>query len=499
MAGTPGIAVGHNESVAWGITAGQVDNTDLFIEEFNDAGDQVRGPEGWEPVERWSETIRVKGSDDVRLDIVETGRGPVIGDVLDPDCGALSIKATWLAPRDAQGILVTHLADSLNDLFDRMGYWPGLSMNVVAGDVDGVIGWKLVGDTPQRSDGFGILPTPAWDPTAGWADDPVPPSDMPTLIAPEAGFVTTANNRAVPDDYPTFITHDWQDAYRATRATELLEAKTDWDIDSTLSMQLDRVSLVWRDVRAAVEAVDPSNTAVRDALLILKGWDGDLATDSTAASVFQAFLWDIIGRVCREKAPRSYDWAIGRSMFSLLPAATVGSRRMQHIVQVIAEQPDDWFASSTWPQELAGALGHAIQECTARFGSDTDRWHWGRVRPLTLTHPVSNASPLMAKAFDVGPIPFGGSAHTLNNGAVLPSDIWANPYGVASMRMVCEVGRWNSTRFILAGGQSGNPCSPHYDDMVPLWTAGDGVSIAWGEDAVRSATESALQLTPETR
>ncbi|MCB9389587.1 MAG: penicillin acylase family protein [Acidimicrobiia bacterium] len=128
----------------------------------------------------------------------------------------------------------------------------------------------------------------------------MPPSDMPTLIAPEAGFVTTANNRAVPDDYPTFITHDWQDAYRATRATELLEAKTDWDIDSTLSMQLDRVSLVWRDVRAAVEAVDPSNTAVRDALLILKGWDGDLATDSTAASVFQAFLWDIIGRAARE-------------------------------------------------------------------------------------------------------------------------------------------------------------------------------------------------------
>ena len=499
MAGTPGIAVGHNESVAWGITAGQVDNTDLFLEMFNETGDRVKGPDGWEPFESWTETIRVKGADDVQIDIIETDRGPLIGDVLEPDCGALSIKATWLAPRDAQGILVTHQAQSTNDLFDRMGWWPGLSMNVVAGDVDGIIGWKLVGDTPQRTDGFGIMPTPAWNPQAGWTDTPIDPSDMPSIIAPEAGFVATANNRSVPNDYPTFITHDWQDAYRATRATELLAARSDWDISSTQQMQLDRVSLVWRDVREAIESVDATNPQVRDALLILKGWDGDLGTDSVAATVFQAFLWRLIRRVCQEKAPNSYEWAMGKSMFSLLPAATVGSRRMQHIVQVVAAQPADWFADSTWQDELAQALEGAMAECTERLGSDTDDWRWGHVRPLTLTHPVSAASPVMAKVFDIGPMPYGGDAHSLNNGAVIPGDIWGNPYGIASMRMVSEVGSWNSTRFVLAGGQSGNPCSPHYDDLIPLWLSGDGVVIAWGEDAVRRSTESALQLTPETR
>ena len=123
---------------------------------------------------------------------------------------------------------------------------------------------------------------------------------------------------------------------------------------------------------------------------------------------------------------------------------------------------------------------------------------WGQIRPLTLVHPVAAEQKLFAPIFNRGPFPWGGDANTVSQAAALTEDPTSNPMAIASLRMVVDVGNWEESRFILPGGQSGNPLSPHYDDMIPLWQRGEGVPITWSPERVASVARDTLVLMPTT-
>ena len=151
---------------------------------------------------------------------------------------------------------------------------------------------------------------------------------------------------------------------------------------------------------------------------------------------------------------------------------------------------------SAWAEEIADALTTVVRELHRQHGDDSRRWTWGRVRPLTLVHAIGERGAL-GRVFNLGPFPWGGDTNTVSQGGVDPGSPGANPGAIASMRMVVDIGNWEASRFVLPGGQSGNPLSPHYDDMLPLWQRGDGVPIAWSDLEVDRATETTLRLTPE--
>ena len=140
-------------------------------------------------------------------------------------------------------------------------------------------------------------------------------------------------------------------------------------------------------------------------------------------------------------------------------------------------------------------LAKVIRGLREGHGSDPGEWAWGRVRPLTLRHPVGERR-LFQGVFNLGPFAWGGDANTVSQSAVDPFDTKGNPTLVASLRMVVDVGKWEECRFALPGGQSGNPVSPHYSDLLPLWRRGEGVPIAWSSSAVEQATRTALRLVP---
>ena len=490
--GVPVLPAGHNGHAAWGVTAGLVDNTDLFLEELGPDGRSVRQGDGFVECEVRDEVIHVKGGDDVTERVVITPRGPLVGSLVG-DGVAMSLRATWLDPRPVEGLLTVHLVKSFEDLRQACRQWPAYSLNVVYADTSGTIGWQLIGDAPQRRGGSGTMPRPGWLPDSGWEDDPLPFEQLPYAVDPPEGYLATANNSPVREEGGPFLGVDWLDGYRAARILEMLGDGKGRDVDSALKLQMDTHSIAWREMRDTVLSVSPANEGGRRALELLGDWDGDLAPDSIAASVFQHFLSVMYRRVAQARAPKSWKWALGNGDNLIQPHTLLVARRTGHLARLLRDRPDGWFAAG-WDHTVEDALTEAVDTLNKNHESQA----WGQIRPLTLVHPVAAEQKLFAPIFNRGPFPWGGDANTVSQAAALTEDPTSNPMAIASLRMVVDVGNWEESRFILPGGQSGNPLSPHYDDMIPLWQRGEGVPIAWSPERVASVARDTLVLMPTT-
>jgi penicillin amidase len=493
--GGPGILAGHNGFAAWGLTAGLVDNTDLFLEQIGPDGRSVRQGDGFVPCAVRAESIAVRGGAAVTEEVLLTPRGPLVGPALAGEVGAVSLRAVWLDPRPLGGMLRLHRARSFEEFRQCMAQWPALSANLVYADATEKVGWQLAGEAPRRRRGWGLLPQPGWDPGVGWEHEPVPFAEMPHLADPPGGFVATANARPQPEGQGPYLGADWIDGYRLARIVQVLQTRHDWDVVGCQALQMDQHAIPWTEIREAVLAAPAADPDVRAALDLLGPWDGGLTVDAAAATVYELFVAALAERVCRAKAPRSYQWALGQGFSPLFAHSGFAVRRLGHLVGLLREQPPGWFARP-WPAEVADVLGGVVRRLRAERGADPARWGWGRVRPLTLRHPLGERR-VFERVLNLGPIPWGGDAKTPSQASAPPDDPLGNPAFVATLRLVIDVGAWNNSRFVLAGGQSGNPLSPHYADQFPLWQRGEGVPIAWTEEEVRQAACATLELLPD--
>ncbi len=494
--GLPHFPVGHNGFGAWGVTIGFVDNTDLFVEEVGPDRRSVRRSTGFVPCEVIREHIKVKGGAPVTEEILITERGPIIGPALDGEVGAVSMRALWLDPLPIRGLFVAHRARSVDEFRQSLAQWPSASLNVVYADRSGTIAWQLMGQAPRRRKGWGLIPLPGWDPETGWEDEPVPFDEMPYLVNPPAAFVATANNQPLPDGTGAFLGADWVDGYRQARIIKELTGRQTWDVESTAMLQMDVRTSVWDEIRSIVLATSARDPATQLALDLLRDWDGTMAVDSAAATVHELFLAGMARRVVTAKARRSAEWAMGQGFSPLTPATLFSGRRTGHLVRLLRTKPEGWF-SRPWEEEIADALGTVVRRLEKIYGLDATRWGWGRVRLLTLRHPIGGRKPL-DRIFNLGPIPWGGDSTTIGAAGVSPLDPTGNPRVIASLRAVIAVGAWENCRFILPGGQSGNPFSPHYADQLPLWQRGEGIAIPWSDVEVADAVRQTLTLVPDS-
>jgi penicillin amidase len=490
--GFPVFPIGHNEVAAWGITLGLADNTDLFIEELGPDGRSVREGDRFVPCEVRREVIRVKGGPDVVEEVVVTTRGPVVGPALGGGAGVLSLLAKWLEPRPLKGLMNVHRARSFEELRLAFAEWSLMSLNVLYADTTGTIGWLLAGELPQRRKGWGTIPLPGWDPDSGWSDDPVPFDEMPQVVDPPSGVVASANNQPALDGEGPFLGIDWLDGYRQARILEALEARGNWDLASVQALQMDQESMPWRELHDLVLATPAKSAEAREALDLLRGWGGRVTADSPSAAVFELFLSEMSRIVVEAKAPRSSKWALGRGPGPILPYTLLVARRVGHLVRLLRDQPAGWF-ERPWADVAEGALAAAVKTLRQKYGDDHRSWAWGDIRTLTLRHPLGERR-ILRRLFNLGPFPWGGDANTVAQAAPDPADPTANPLVIASLRMVVDVGNWEECRFSLPSGQSGNPLSPHYDDLLTMWKRGEGVPIAWSPAEVERAAESTLSL-----
>jgi penicillin amidase len=508
LVGAPVFPVGHNGFCAWGLTASLVDTTDLFVERMGPDGRSVAqavegsagngsGAEGFVACEVRREEIRVRGGRTVVEEVVETPHGPIVGPALEGEVGAISMKVLWRGAVALEGLLGVHKAGSFEEFRQLFARWPAPCFNMMYADRSGTIGWQLVGAVPRRRKGWGTIPLPGWEPGVGWEDEPVPFEEMPHVADPEGGFVATANNPPLgaKAGHEPFLGVDFVDGYRIARIVQMLGERRQWDVPSVQRMQTDQRSVPWEELRTTVlSAAAEGDADARQAGALLEGWDGCVGADEPAAAVFELFVAELSRRVARARAKRSARFALGQGFALLLPETTFSFRRVGHLVRLLRRQPEGWFAHP-WSEEVARSLSAAVRSLRSGFGDDPSGWAWGRVRPLTLRHPVGDRKP-MDRVFNRGPFPFGGDANTIAQASVAPLDPLANPGFVPSLRAVFDVGAWEESRFVLPSGQSGNPLSPHYDDQLPLWRSGRSIPIAFTEHEVERSARDVLQLLP---
>jgi penicillin amidase len=492
--GQPSFSFGHNGHAAWGPTAAHHDNTDLFLEEMGSDGASVRQGDRFVACTILRETITVRGGPDVVEEILVTPRGPIISPALEGELGAVSLRATWLDPKPYKAAYQAHTVRSFSDLRALFDPYPGTALSYVYADADGHVGWTLVGDVPRRKKGYGTLPLPGWDPEVGWEDDHVAHREVPWCLDPPSGYVASSNNQPIPSGEQPFLGVDWLDGYRQARIVDALSSRTDWDVESTLGLQLDKKTLLWRELSEVMLALPARLPETRRAIEMLRHWSGVCSPESTAASVFELFLAEMIRRIVRCKAPRTADLALGKGPNALLARTTMGARRISHFVTLLRTEPAGFFERG-WPHEMADALAEVVRGLERDHGPNPERWTWGRVRPVTLTHFVG-AIPGLDRVFNLGPAAVGGDLTTIPQASVDYLDPTGNPLGIVSMRMVIDVGAWDEMRVVLAAGVSGNPLSPHYGDMFDLWRKGECVPMAFSADAVRRGAVETLTLAP---
>ncbi|HYM52323.1 MAG TPA: penicillin acylase family protein, partial [Candidatus Dormibacteraeota bacterium] len=455
--GAPALPIGHNGTAAWGITAALTDQADLFIEEIGPDGDSVREGDRFAPCEVRRERIEVRGGGAVEEVVLVTPRGPIVSPFLDGAPTALSLSAVWLRPLPIRGFLDCVRARDFESFRAAFADWPGPALNLVYADATGRIGYQLVGQLPLRRRGYGTLPLPGWETANGWHDEHVPFDEMPCLADPPEGFVATANNQPARDGDGPFLGVDFVDGYRQARIVEALAARHAWDAAACGELQLDITCLPWRELRETALVLPVTDETGRLGIELLAAWDAQVAADSAAASVYELWLAELSERVAKARAPAAWQWALGAGFGEVVPHTVFNTRSVGRLVRLLREQPEGWF-DHDWPVEAADALSAAVRRLQVEHGADPAGWAWGHLRTLTLRHPVGG-QPRLAGTFNLGPVPLGGDGNTPMQAFSGPLDPLANPGFLANVRAVIDLADLDGGRWVLAGGQSGNPRS----------------------------------------
>jgi penicillin amidase len=284
--------------------------------------------------------------------------------------------------------------------------------------------------------------------------------------------------------------------YRYARIVEILRERGDWDLERTLAAQQDLFVLPWREFKDAVLAVRSDRPRSQAALEILAAWDGQARAESAGAAVYEYFVISLAHALAAAKAPKAAGAALGAGFSPLFPDSFFFARHVGLISQLLREQPPGWF-DEPWGKVVEKALERAHLKLEEDLGEDPSRWRWGDAHNLVLYHRLGIRFPL-DRLLNRGPYPTGGDHQTVAQAGRKVGYFGSNVTGLANLRMAVEVGDWDRNYFILAGGQSGNPLSPHYDNQLKLWLEGKAIEIAWTDAAIEKRVTETLVLTPVT-
>jgi penicillin amidase len=490
MPGMPGIYMGQNNDVCWTFTNVMADVQDLFVERIE--GDRYLFEDEWRPLQTVREEITVKGSDrPVVLDVRATHHGPIVNEALGADA-AEPLALCWLAlsePTAFPGMFELLEIESGPQLVDKLEGHTAPASNMIWADRHGSIGYKLIGRLPRRRGNCPDLPKPGWTGSFEW-EGTIPYAELPASVDPECGYLITANNRIVGDDYPHHISSEWLDGYRAKRIEQLLEESEQHDLERFEAMQSDNLSLPGLEAARRLGRLSPRGQRERSALERLRSWDGRLDPETIAGTIYQAFLLRLAREVARA-AIGDRDlcerW-LDRADNGFTPHVTSPWRWHSHLMK-LWEEGDEELIGRPWDELVLEVLAGALDDLGERFGPDPAGWHWGSVHEMSFPHPLGDANPLLRRLLNRS-LRAGGAQETVSQIAYDPNDpykaVWA-----PSWRMVADPTDPDRSRWQMFTGQSGHPASRHYDDLQRDWLEGRTQPMA-GEGPWRE-----LELVPQ--
>lgn len=505
LPGLPGVVIGRNQHIAWGVTNLRPDVQDLFRERVAPNGQQVEFQGQMEPIQLITETITVKGQPSVQHVVRLTRHGPIISDAMNanfaqepperrpPPREPLAIQWTALDTEDqtVRAFLEINEAQNWDQFRGALEHFVAPAQNFVYGDTGGNIGYYAAGHVPVRAAGQGMLPAEGWSGAHEWVGR-VPFEEMPHTYNPPEHFIVTANNQPISGTYPYLLGHEWDSPYRAQRITELLEAKDKLSPDDFNAIQADTVSIQARELLPKLlTLVNPQNDEQRRAVEILRNWNADARRDSSAPLIFaawlrrlpQAVVGDELGQQLTEQYRGSIDGFAGRFVIN-----TFEQRTDPWCDNITTSGTEDCAAIATQ------TFATAINELKESLGTNLDTWKWEQLHMTVFPHQPFGDVDVIRTIFN-RKIANGGDWSTVNSG----------PFGLDSSfeqfagpvyRQIVDLSTIEGGQFIQAIGQSGNIMSPHYDDYLADWQMVRYRPMRFSRAAIEQAQQSRLMLEP---
>ena len=467
LPGVPGVIIGHNSRIAWGLTSIEPDVQDLYLETV-DPRDPSRYRHRGESraFESRSETIRVRGGADVALTVRTSVHGPIVTDVLDgAERLGKPVALRWAGldggDRTAEAFYAIGTARNWTEFVAGASLLQAPPQNLVYADVEGHIGYTASGAIPIRPRADGLLPV------SGEGEDDwlgmIPFDRLPRALDPPRGYIVTANNRVVSDAYPGSFGLNWAEPYRARRIAQRILEKPRHGPDDVRAMQLDRKSLEAEELLPLLLDAAPLDAASRDALDRLRRWDREMAPESVPASIYAA--WFVELAKMPEDELKGVPRGRTRGRF-LIGALREGSSWCDDVRTPRLETCAD-FKSTT--------LRDAVAFLRFTFGPDVSTWRWQRLHHARLPHAVFGRVRLLRRLFDLE-VGQGGDSSTINVGGFSQDGAFDMTDG-PSYRQVVDLSNPSGTRYIHTTGQSGNVFERGYRDLLPLWRAGETLEI----------------------
>jgi penicillin G amidase len=491
--GAPGIIIGHNRHIAWGLTASMADAADLYVERL-DPGDSRRTEFAgrWESGSIVREVISVKGRAQPWIEevLITRRHGPLITPTpsLADEHRPLALRSMVLeAPSAATAILAINRATCWDEFRAAARNWGTPAMNLTYADVDGNIGYQLVGSVPVRDRGEGLVPSPGWTGQYEWRGA-IPFDELPRAFNPPDGLWANANHDVAKRNHH-FFSREFIDPARYRRIRQVLESKPRHSAVDFGALQADEVSLPARRIAALlVEHVRPRRPLEARALDELRRWDGRVSADSAAASIYEVFRNEIVRARHAE--------ALGDLLpvlHGVGPHPLVGATNSQYFLQT--QRVLDFLERAPGEAAVQRAFQATIAWLSRRLGPNVGAWQWGRLHQVHLQHPLSVRKPL-GLLFDIPSFPWSGDLETVRAGGSWPGTYRAvGP--ISAYRLIADCGDWDNTLSCIPGGQSGQRGSPHYADQVDAWRRVAYHPLSFTRPAIARVQRHTLRLVPE--
>lgn len=487
----PGVSIGHNAEVAFGLTYFPTDQEDVFVYRLDPADSERYWHGGaWRRFERVEEVIPVCGKgEEVRLNRFSV-HGPVTS--IDANAGtAVAVAAVWLEPGMAPYLSSLRYLDAtdVHDVRKALSQWGAPTANHVFADRSGQIGWQASGRTPVRQ-ADGLTPVPGdgrFDWTGSRGSD-----DLPGLIDPDEGWIATANQRQLPDgatEPASPVGYEWLAPYRYLRISEELRRDRSWTTKTARALQMDVVSVPAQRICGVLRGLPLSglSQSASQALRLLAQWDHRMTEDSPAAALFETWFRGPLRRALLTRAVIACGVdAVDEAVDTLDPT---DREEAAGDPQVDLKLFDELAAS---PSLLAEVVDATLTEAVDHLNRQQDQhspWQWGRFHTMRFTHPADEIAP----DWSLPPVPKSGSPDTV---AVSSRRADGSQTTGAGFRFVTDVGDWDDSWFVNAPGQDGRPGRKHYQDHVQPWRAGEYLPLAYTESRINALAEWSYTLAP---
>ncbi|MBX2805202.1 MAG: penicillin acylase family protein [Hyphomicrobiales bacterium] len=493
--GTPHVLLGQNGHIAWGFTTTDSDVQDLFIETVDpeDPGRYLT-PDGPTPFKTETRTIQVKGEEPVEFIRRETRHGPVISGALD-GAGQLAAEGEFVSlawtglSRDdtsAEAVYRLGLARNRQEFLNAMRQFHSPTQNIAYADREGTIGFVNAGRVPIRKSGDGRYPVDGASGEFDWTGE-IDFSGWPKLFDPPEGAIVNANNAVTRNDAGYWFGRDETPPYRAERILELIAEKPKHDLNSMAAIQSDIQAVHARYLLPFILKVEPGAEVEEKALKLLATWDMNADWNGPETLIL--------------------DWWLRQMNVELLsssldPMAPVSGSLNASVVANILNEPGDFCeqanAGANCMDAVSTAFSKTIADLAKRYGDEPGQWRWGDEHVAVMENQVLDNLPGFRDLFGVS-FPSDGGFYSVNRGGSIglasPDHPLVRKSG-AGFRGVYDLGDPSQSRFIIAGGQSAHPLSPHYADQLELYKRGEYIRLQIAEDELRAAGRPELRFTP---